>query len=226
MKIETTSRDRLGGILVAVTFVLFASCAIALLGQNESAWVEMDVVLRQRIVRSATPLLTPFVAAMSLVAVLYSQWLDRRAKRADVFRMLRSDFSELRKRLPGDWQSRDQLPVVKEEYEAMVSYWQFAFTEWFITTRLSWRLFGYLWRNYYEDAIGVTCKSPAMIAALFDAARLVGPYADRAFLDVVRELTSDDVVREARRIKRSDVAVPPPFSSTLPEEIGDCPSGG
>jgi len=154
---------------------------------------------------------TPLILLVSVSISLVSLRLALLASRAETFRNLRVAFNKLRDDLPDRFWLETRMPAEPRHFDAMVKYWQFAFDEWFITQRLNPKVFGKLWRAYYSEVITVSCKSPTMVAALFQAAVGACGEADRAFLDLVlnEPYTSPEVLAQAKALAIA-VGIPVP----------------
>ncbi len=157
------------------------------------------------------PLLTAMILACSATVAFVGLSFTLLASRADTFRNLRVGFNALRTSLPPRfWTLRDMPDAAQFAY--LVKYWQYVFDEWFITRKLNPLVFGRLWRMYYRDTIRVSCKSPVMVVALFQAAEGATAKVDHEFVALVlgRKFTQPAVLEQARALALEHrIAVPP-----------------
>lgn len=132
----------------------------------------------------SVPLLTAVILACSATVAFVGLSFTLLASRADTFRNLRVGFNALRASMPARFWTLTEMPE-PAQFAQLVKYWQYAFDEWIITRELNPIVFGRLWRAYYRDVIRVSCKSPVMLVALFQAAEGATAPVDFKFLALV-----------------------------------------
>jgi len=126
--------------------------------------------------------------AAFLVAVM-SHVKSSAAARAQVFLEFRKRFSELKASIPA-WYNAAAIPsdAPAAEIRAVERYWQNAFDEWFVTTRLErWHL-RKLWGRFYKGTLTLALSNRALrqaAANLTHAGAEFGEHQDdfRAVLD-------------------------------------------
>ena len=109
--------------------------------------------------------ITVSVGAFFVAAISYVR--STAAARAHVFLEFRKRFSDLKGSIPS-WYDAPAVPegATKEELRAAELYWQNAFDEWFVTTRLEpWHL-GKLWRRFYSGTLTHALKNEALRAVV------------------------------------------------------------
>jgi hypothetical protein len=156
------------------------------------------------------PLLTAIILACSATVAFVGLSFTLLASRADTFRNLRVGFNALRSSMPARFWTLTDMPDAAQ-FAALVKYWQYAFDEWIITRELNPLVFGRLWRAYYRDVIRVSCKSPVMVAALFQAAEGATAPVDHKFIALVLgpSFTDPAVLARAKDLaQRHQIAVP------------------
>jgi hypothetical protein len=96
------------------------------------------------------------VAAMSYVK-------SNAAARAQMFLEFRKRFSEVKVSVP-DWYRESKIPdnASPKELLAMERYWQNAFDEWFVTTKLERWHFRRLWNRFYRGTITLSLSNGAL----------------------------------------------------------------
>jgi hypothetical protein len=157
------------------------------------------------------PLLTAIILACSATVAFVGLTFTLLASRADTFRNLRVGFNALRTSLPPRFWTLQDMPDAAQ-FAHLVKYWQYVFDEWFITRKLNPLVFGRLWRVYYRDVIRVSCKSPVMVVALFQAAEGATAKVDHEFVALVLgpKFTQPAVLERAREMAREHrIGVPP-----------------
>lgn len=156
------------------------------------------------------PLLTAVILACSATVAFVGLSFTLLASRADTFRNLRVGFNALRASMPARFWTLTEMPE-PAQFAPLVKYWQYAFDEWVITRELNPIVFGRLWRAYYRDVIRVSCKSPVMVAALFQAAEGATAPVDYKFIALVLgpRFTEPTVLARAKELARQhQIAVP------------------
>lgn len=164
-------------------------------------------------VRLNIPLITALVLSFSATVAFVGLSFTLLASRAETFRNLRVGFNTLRSTLPPRFWTLHQMPD-DESFRGLVKYWQYAFDEWFITRKLNPLVFGRLWRVYYRDVLKVSCKSPVMLVALFQAAEGATATVDDEFVRLVlgQSFTDPAVLASAKAMAyRAGVPLPPGF---------------
>jgi hypothetical protein len=139
------------------------------------------------------PLLTAIILACSATVAFVGLSFTLLASRADTFRNLRVGFNALRSSMPARFWTLTDMPDAA----------QFA--------ALNPLVFGRLWRAYYRDVIRVSCKSPVMVAALFQAAEGATAPVDHKFIALVLgpSFTDPAVLARAKDLaQRHQIAVP------------------
>ena len=160
------------------------------------------------------PLLTALILSLSASVAFVGLSFTLLASRAETFRNLRVGFNTLRASLPARFWTLHEMPSNDDEFRGLVKYWQYAFDEWFITRKLNPLVFGRLWRVYYRDVIKVSCKSPVMLVALFQAAEGATAPVDDEFVRLVlgNAFTDPAVLASAKAMAyRAGVPLPPGF---------------
>lgn len=106
----------------------------------------------------------PIAISVGAVAVAVMSFMrSTAAARAEVFLELRKRFSEQKHSLP-EWYDAEAVPeeATRSELRAAELYWQNAFDEWFLTTRLDpWHL-KKLWARFYEGTLERALTHPAL----------------------------------------------------------------
>lgn len=156
------------------------------------------------------PLLTAIILACSATVAFVGLSFTLLASRADTFRNLRVGFNALRASMPTRFWTLTEMPE-PAQFASLVKYWQYAFDEWIITRELNPIVFGRLWRAYYRDVVRVSCKSPVMVAALFQAAEGATAPVDFKFIALVLgpRFTDPAVLARAKELARQHrIAVP------------------
>jgi hypothetical protein len=101
------------------------------------------------------------VAAFFVAAMSYFK--SNAAARAQVFLEFRKRFSEIKHSIP-DWYCWPAVPEKPDpkDLRAVELYWQNAFDEWFVTTKLErWHL-RRLWKRFYEGTLTLSLKNGAL----------------------------------------------------------------
>lgn len=141
---------------------------------------------------------------------LYFSWasyeLARGAAEAQQFTQLRERLYEVQDQLPPDANLLDSGPNRgTKEWTAFRAYWEQAYTEWHVTTKISDGQFRRLWNGFYEPVFRSVIKRPAFrdtAADLLNEEFAHGPRIEFAMLlqtfhleETGRELTRDIVVK-------------------------------
>ncbi|MGC3986634.1 MAG: hypothetical protein QM777_18925 [Pseudorhodoferax sp.] len=158
----------------------------------------------------SVPLLTVLILACSATVAFIGLSFTLLASRADTFRNLRVGFNALRASMPARFWTLTEMPE-PAQFAQLVKYWQYAFDEWVITRELNPIVFGRLWRAYYRDVIRVSCKSPVMVVALFQAAEGATAPVDFKFIALVLgpRFTEPGVLARAKELAQQHrIAVP------------------
>ncbi len=106
------------------------------------------------VIESISIILAAGAFVISFIAFLRSQ----AAARAQTFLEFRKRFLEIKTQLP-EWfikKSKNDCPKYSSgsmDWRPIGRYWQNAFDEWLITTKIDKRVLGRLWRLFYRDAI-------------------------------------------------------------------------
>ena len=130
--------------------------------------------------------LTIFFSTIALSISTVAYFRSQVTARAQTYKELRNEFSEIKEKLPDWYRDNDISKYLPYDSDSSVwrpieVYWQHSFDEWFITQKVDKQVLGRLWSLYYQDTIRKALEIKSLRLSISQITHLkseFGPYND------------------------------------------------